>query len=356
MVWLGLIAFVSAYIVTRLGERLARRWRIVDDPQSAPERKQQSQPIPLLGGTAIILVTTFMAWLPSMVDGWADYSLPTSALIGLTFAALSILTIGILDDRFHLSPTWQLIGPVIAIVAVIASGIGIEQITNPFGGAIRLDTITWTVASVEILVWSSVFSLIWLAVTTYATKLLDGIDGLVGGIGVIGAVIVFLLTLRPEVNQPEVGTLAIIFGAACAGFLLRNWHPAKVYLGESGSLFIGFFLGLMAIISGGKLATALLILGLPILDLVSVVLYRSFVLHRSPFRSADRSHLHFRLLDQGWGVRRTVGFLYGVTAIFGLATLLVTGVVKLIVLGVLAVVTIALVVLLNRRRPPQTSS
>jgi len=349
MVWLGLIAFVSSYLLTRLGERWASRWRIVDDPQSAPDRKQQAHPIPLLGGTAIIIVTILFGWVPTVVPAWSELALPTTALIGLTFAALAIMVIGVIDDRYHLAPSWQLIGPGLAIVAIVLSGIGIDQITNPFGEPIRLDGHEWKIWGRTILVWSGIFSIIWLAVTTYATKLLDGIDGLVGGIGVIGAIIVFFLTLRPEVNQPEVGTLAIVFGAACAGFLIRNWHPAKVYLGESGSLFIGFFLGLLAIISGGKLATALLILGLPILDLVSVVLYRSFVLHRSPFRAADRSHLHFRLLDLGWGVRRTVGFLYAVTAIFGFATLMVTGVTKILVLTLLVVFTFILVVSLNRR-------
>lgn len=150
--------------------------------------------------------------------------------------------------------------------------------------------------------------------------------------------------------------MALTLAGASAGFLVWNWHPAKIFLGESGSLFIGFTLGVLAIISGGKIATALLILGLPILDLLWVIIQR-FRRRASPLRTADRSHLHFRLLDAGLSTRQTVSMLYAVTATFGLATLIVSGKMKVLVLGLLFFVMVTLVGWVSSRlhRSPQPS-
>lgn len=347
-IWIfPIVSFGLAVLLTPLVMRLAAWWRVVDDPAAAPDRKRHQRPTALLGGWAIILSVIATWWL---IEGGSDVTgtrLPFKQLVGLTVAGLAILLGGWLDDRRGLSPRQQLIAPLVAVLATVGSGIGIEQINNPFGGVIPLDTVylpvfTWHGVTHGISLWADVFAAIWLLLAMYATKLLDGLDGLVTGVGVIGSIVVFLLTLRPEVHQPAVGAMALTFGAACVAFLFFNWHPAKIFLGESGSLFVGFILGVLAIISGGKLATALLILGLPLVDLVFVVLYRWLVLHRSPLRSADRSHLHFRLVDQGWSVRRTVLFLYAVTAVFGFATLIVRGPLKILTVLGLALLTVGL--------------
>ncbi len=353
MSWFPLAMIVMAAGVSAVGTRtvihLATRWRVVDDPSSDPDRKRHGRIVPLLGGWAIIGAVLLCLWFVQIWPGAAEWRLSLPQIIGITLAGLTIMIGGGADDRWRLRPAQQLIAPVVAIACVVAAGIGVTEIRNPFGGMIDLSGAIVTIGPITVTIIGGIFTAIWLFVTMYATKLLDGIDGLVTGVGLIGAVIVFLLTLRPEVHQPHIGLLALIVAGATAGFLCFNWHPAKIFLGESGSLWIGFVLGLLAIIAGGKLATALLVLGLPILDLVAVILYRAFILHQSPFRTSDRSHLHFRLLDQGWSVRRTVLFLYAVTAIFGFSTLIVHGLTKVFVLGFLVVMMVSVATYFIRR-------
>lgn len=330
------LGFGLAVVLTIVIRRVAVRWNIVDDPASAPDRKLHARPTPLLGGAAIILAGITTWWL---IDWMFPNQplIPTRNMIGLSLAGLWLLIGGWIDDRYHVKPGWQLIWPVLAAISAITFGIGVDFITNPFGGLIYLHRV------------ADIFSFVWLMGMMYTTKILDGLDGLVSGVGVIGSLVVFLLTLRPEVNQPGLGLVGLIFGASCLGFLLFNWHPAKIFLGESGALFIGFMLGVLAIISGGKIATALLIMGLPILDLAWVILQRRLGANVSPFRTSDRRHLHFRLVDSGISIRKSVLLLYALTLLFGLATLWFTGPAKLVALGVVLIVLAVLVLWLSRR-------
>ncbi len=336
------VSLVAAAALTPLVMYLARRWRVIDDPAIAPDRKYHARPTPLLGGVAIILST----WITWGVLLWRhDFSgvdVVQKNIIGLMIAGLIIALGGVLDDKKKLSAKQQIWWMVLAVAVVSASGIGVAYITNPFGGLLRLTTVQWTILTwhttpYHLTLWADLFTVVWLLGSSYTTKILDGLDGLVSGFGVIGALIVFLLTLRPEVSQTGVGLLALSLVGACAGFLVWNWYPAKIFLGESGSLYIGFMLGALSIISGGKIATALLILGLPILDLVWVIVQRLRA-GKSPFTSADRLHLHFRLLDAGLSTRQSVITLYVLVALFGMSTLYVTGIQKIEVLGALLVV------------------
>ena len=153
-------------------------------------------------------------------------------------------------------------------------------------------------------------------------------DGLVSGVGVIGALALFALSLTPEVMQPETALIAALFAGACLGFLKYNFSPAQIYLGEGGSLFVGFTLGLLAIISGGKIATALLILGLPMLDVLWTIL-RRITRGKSPFHEADKKHLHHRFLAAGYSQRQTALILYLFTATFSFFAVLLRGKEKL---------------------------
>ncbi len=327
------LSFVIGAIATLVIRRLALRWRMVDEPSTDPARKHHAVPTPLLGGAAMIIASLATWWVLDWAGVLITPAFPQKFLIGLSLAGLLLAVGGALDDRWHLSAGKQIIWPIMAAVVVIGTGIGIDFLTNPWGGLISLDqtdltVFRWGDLAYQLTLWADVFTFVWLLGMMYTTKILDGLDGLVSGVGVIGAVIVFLLTLRPEVNQSSVGLLALGFGGAAAGFLIFNWHPAKIFLGESGALFVGFVLGGLAIISGGKIATALLILGLPILDLAWVIFRRGFIRRTSPFRTADRSHLHLRLLDAGLSVRQSVLLLYAVTGLFGLSTLYFHGLQK----------------------------
>lgn len=355
-------AYIMPFVISvavAVGMTVVVRWwavrqGIVDRPETAPERKLQPAPVPLLGGLAIFIT------LVIVVGGYAVFSdrllggyLLPKYLWGMFLAGGLLMLGGYLDDRYNRSPAKQIIWPILATLVVIASGIGVTYITNPLGGVLYLDGWNIKIFSLGgipyfIVIAADLFTLVWLMGMMYTTKFLDGLDGLVSGITTIGAIVLFFLSIHQEVAQPETALLAVILAGACVGFLLFNFHPAKMYLGEGGSLLTGFMLGVLAIISGAKIATAVLIMGIPILD-VAWVIVRRLWRGASPFRTADTTHLHFRLMDAGLSHRQVVLLLYVLTAAFGgtaiflsnsqekfTALLVLCGV--MIVLGVLIVV------------------
>jgi UDP-GlcNAc:undecaprenyl-phosphate GlcNAc-1-phosphate transferase len=186
---------------------------------------------------------------------------------------------------------------------------------------------------------------------TYTTKLLDGMDGLVTGISTIAALVIFGLSLTPQVMQEQTAMLAITLAGSLLGFLILNFYPAKIFLGESGSTFTGFMLAVLAIVSGGKMAITLLVMGIPLLDMIWVI-YKRIRSGRSPF-SGDREHLHFKLLEVGLSQPQAVIFLYALSAIFGIAGLFLQSRGKLIALSILVIVMLAIlsaVVAIYKRR------
>lgn len=350
MIALLAVSALLATVVSALVQRLALRFGIIDRPELAPQRKRVGRVVPLLGGLAIwftlVVVTSLL--FPNLTQG---YLLPKH-LFGLWLAGGVLMLGGWWDDRKNLSPQVQLIFPVVACVLVVASGIGIDYISNPFpslgGGVITLEQIRWTLfyaggLPYQITLWADLFTIVWLMLSMYTTKLLDGVDGLVSGIGMIGGIIIGLLSLSVTVVQPETASVAFIFAGACAGFLVWNFAPARLYLGEGGALFIGFMLGVLAILSGSKIATALLILGLPLLDVLAVILRRMVIERKSPWHG-DLLHLHFQLQQRGWSVRQIVLVYYIITLSFGLSTLILHGPAKVLVLGVLVLCGLALVI------------
>lgn len=293
-------------------------------------RKWYPHPTPLLGGVAVYLAFALVLgsvawWTRAPFEG----RITPLELLAVFGAGALLLLGGALDDRFRLRPWGQFCFPLAACFLVAAAGIGISRITNPFGDVLTLAP------------WASVtFTVVWLLGTTYTTKLLDGLDGLVTGITAIGAALIAALSLTTRYYQPDVAVIALALAGAAAGFLVFNFHPARIFLGEGGSTLCGFLLGILAIISGGKVATALLVLGVPAVDAALVIGQR--LVHRAPVFSGDRLHLHYRLLDFGLSHRSAVLILYALAAGFGATTLFLQASQKLLALGVLAAVTIAL--------------
>lgn len=161
-----------------------------------------------------------------------------------------------------------------------------------------------------------------------------------GGVSAIAAGIIFLLSMSTKVNQPETALVSIILMGGCIGFLIYNFYPAKIFNGDSGAYFLGMTLGILAIFSGAKLATAALVLGLPILDAVWAVL-RRLVHGKSPF-TADRGHLHYLFLDAGFSQRQAVLSIYVLCLVFGMVGLLGSTTQKVFGIGILVVVMAAL--------------
>jgi UDP-GlcNAc:undecaprenyl-phosphate/decaprenyl-phosphate GlcNAc-1-phosphate transferase len=353
-----IVSFIAVAVITPLIKRFATKRKILDSPKTNPERKIQKSPVPLLGGLAIFIgfaiVLIYYTYFTDRILG--GYMLEKH-IVSILIAGALLMIGGYLDDKYNLKPYLQLIWPILAGLVIIAAGIGIPYISSPFGGTLHLDTIKIELFKISdipysITLWADLIAFVWLMVMVYTTKFLDGLDGLVPGIGTIGAIIIFALSLTNDVAQPETALLSVIFAGALAGFLIFSFHPARIFLGEGGSTFIGFMLGVLAIISGAKIATALLIMGVPLLDVAWVILRRVFKEKRSPFWG-DKKHLHFRLLDIGLSHRQTVSFLYAVTGAFGLTSLFLSTKGKLIALIVLVIAMILLaftLVLIYKRK------
>ncbi|PIS42251.1 MAG: hypothetical protein COT24_04270 [Candidatus Kerfeldbacteria bacterium CG08_land_8_20_14_0_20_40_16] len=348
-----LIPFLAAFLITVLMTPLVRRFalnrNIVDDPHIYPERKIQSKSVPLLGGIAIFLsfsiVLLFYTFFTDRILG--GYML-LKHIMGIILAGTLLMVGGYLDDKYDLKPQKQIIWPLIASLVIVASGIGIPYITNPFGGTLYLDTVKIELFNIGgipyyFTLWADLLVFIWLLLMVYTTKFLDGLDGLVPGVGAIGSFVIFVLSLTKTVAQPETALVSIILGGALLGFIFFSFHPARIFLGEGGSTFIGFMLGVLAIISGAKIATALLIMGIPILDAIWVVLRRVLKEKKSPFWG-DKKHLHFRLLDIGLSHRQAVLFLYLVTLLFGVTSLFLKTKGKLAALIVLLIIMLTLAI------------
>ncbi len=334
-----LLSFIFSVLLTPKVRLLALKYNIVDAPTQP--RKIQIGYVPLLGGLAIyfsFLIVLLISW----ASGWlSDGIIHPNQILAIIFGGLIIVIIGFLDDKYNLR-TKSFIGPFLAAVLAVTMGIAIKYVTNPFipGTGPYGRSLLYFAPHIGALI-----SFFWLLGVMYTTKLLDGLDGLVSGIGAIGALILFIVSLFWDVPQSSTSVLALILAGSCLGFLIYNWHPAKIFLGESGSVFIGFMLGVLAIISGAKIATALLIMGIPILDVIWIIFRRIFSEHKSPFVS-DRKHLHFRLLDVGFSHRTAVLFLYILTLIFGLSSLFLQSQHKIIALGILVLVMIILAITL----------
>ncbi len=281
---------------------------------SAPrERDVHKQPISRLGGSAISLtfigVVGAIAWLqPSWLAfigqrvGGIDRN-----LFGIMLGVILLTVVGLVDDIRGLSPWPKLAAHFAAGIILAWSMVLVPHVTNPFGSVWNLGWLTYP------------FVVLWVVLMINVINFLDGLDGLATGVSLIAALVLYFLAIQPDVNQVSMSVLALVLAGGLLGFLPFNFYPAKLFLGDTGAMVIGFLLAVFAIISGGKLATAFLVLGVPILDVVWVVARR--LLSRQPIYKADRFHLHHRLLQAGLKQRQAVLVFYTVSAGFGIIAL-----------------------------------
>lgn len=323
-----LVALILSLILTPLVKKFAERKSIVDYPTP---RKIHQKPVPLLGGLAVFLsfsLTTIIFWTLGYIQ---DIKISNTYILAILIGGVILMIGGFLDDKYNFKPWQQIIWPTLAILVVLLAGIKIQYVTNPLGGILKFPF------SLGIAI-----AFFWLLGMVYTTKLLDGLDGLVAGVTTIGAIIIFVVSLYWDIPSSGTSVLAMILAGGSLGFLFFNWHPAKIFLGEGGSVFCGFMLGILAIISGSKIATALLIMGIPVLDVVWVVIRR--IWQGKSLATADNKHLHFRLLDIGLTHRQTVIFLYAVTTAFGVTSLFLHSKGKIIALVILALFMVVLAI------------
>ncbi len=257
-----------------------------------------------LGGVAIILAFVITILI--------DKNLVISNVLwGMILGSLIILVMGMWDDFKEIDWRWQLFFQIVAVGLIFLFGAKINYISNPFGEVIHFNTPIKMILGISL-------GIVWSLILMNALNWLDGIDGLSGGISLIAIITIFLLALKPEVNQPPVAIIAMAFAGGLLGFLLFNFYPAKIMAGTGGAFFMGFVLAGLSIFAGTKIATTLLVLTIPLLDFFWVIV-RRLKSGKSIFQP-DQSHLHHSLLKMGWSQRKITLFFYLVTSLIaGLA-------------------------------------
>jgi UDP-GlcNAc:undecaprenyl-phosphate GlcNAc-1-phosphate transferase len=327
------IAFLGSLLLSPLTGRLARRLGFVDIPRE-PKHVHQT-PIPRLGGVALFFPFLLAVGVTLLLPVERKDPAELHRLLGLLVGSAIVFGLGVWDDRRELGPIPQFVVQFVAAAVAIYSGITIAEIANPFGGLLGF-SLPVTVA----------LTLFWILGMMNTVNWLDGLDGLAGGVTIIASILLFVHSYR--LGQYSVSLLPLALAGCVLGFLPFNFYPARVFMGTSGALFLGFALGSLSIIGGAKMATALLVMGIPILDVAWQIINR-LRLHRSPFLG-DRGHLHHRLLDLGLSQRRVVLIFYLLCATFGTSALvLASGLQKLLVLLVMGLVALMFLVGLARR-------
>jgi UDP-GlcNAc:undecaprenyl-phosphate/decaprenyl-phosphate GlcNAc-1-phosphate transferase len=287
---LATITVMLSLISILLILKFTKKFNIVDDPTSANNRKFQFTPIPLLGGTGPLIVGLIIClsiWYfrsNNFIPTYLFDNLTTFKFLYVILASFLLLFVGFLDDKYQLKPQWQFVSILTAISIVVFLGnIRIESLTNfnevPF-------------------FLSIIITFAWIGFSTASTKFLDGHDGLVTIVGILNLLTIGSIALLEKINQPFIFVITLIIASCLTPFLYYNFPEAKIYLGEGASELIGFLIGVFAILSGAKLATALSILGWFILD-IFLVWYIRIRKGKNPITYADRSHWHYRLLAFG---------------------------------------------------------
>ncbi len=330
-----LITFILAFIFTPVVRRvyLLRKW--LDDPaiQSHP-KVVHTYPVPRGGGLAIYGAVAISALIFLGID---------KQVIGILLGGFVIALVGFFDDLHDLNPYLRLFLGFLAAALVVFSGVGVAFITNPFGeGVLHLDwpRITFFLFGEMHTLWviSDLFALVWIVWNMNMVNWSKGLDGQLPGIVVVAAIVIALLSFRftEDVTQWEVSILAAITAGAYLGFLPWNFYPQKIMPGYGGGALAGFLLGTLAILSGAKVATMILVLGIPTMDAVYTIV-RRMASGKSPVWG-DRGHFHHRLLDLGWGKRRVAIFYWIVSGILGMLALQLNARQKLFTIVSLALV------------------
>lgn len=337
---LGLSTAIS-FLATPTVKRMAYKIGAVDVPKDG--RRMHDHPIPRLGGLAIALAFLLTALLSVELD---------QQLQGIMLGGIVILVLGVLDDSLTLPALPKFFVQIAAATIVVAHGCTIRFITNPFSSEVG--------ACFDLGILAGPVTVIWIVTLTNAVNFIDGLDGLAVGVSGISAATMLVISLL--VAEPQVALIMACLLGACVGFIPYNRNPATIFMGDTGSTFLGFILAAMSIQGLFKLYAIIsfvvpfLILGVPIFDITFAVL-RRLAKHQNPMK-ADREHIHHRLIDMGFSQKQTVAITYTLTGILGLAAVLLTssGEVKTLILigSVIVVGALGLMVIFGPvHRPTQ---
>jgi len=296
-------AFVLSFFFTPVARNLAFKLGVLDVPKD--DRKVHKEPIPYLGGAAIYASAILTMLIFSDLDKTA---------ISIMLGGTVVFFVGLMDDIKDISPKLKLAGQIIAALIAVYGGATINYFTNPLPG---YDVIYLEYLSIPV-------SVLWIVGITNTINLIDGLDGLASGVAAISASTMMFMASVSGFDYILV-ECAVIAGASL-GFLPYNFNPAKIFMGDTGSLFLGYMLGVISIVGFLKTVTLaaiiimVLVLGIPLFDTFFAIIRR--IKNKRSIMEADRGHVHHRLLAKGFTQRQTVIILYIVSIIFGAAAII----------------------------------
>ncbi len=302
------MAFAISLALTPAAKSIAYKIGAIDIPKD--KRRVHKEPTPRLGGLAI-----YYGFLISVLF----FSNMDKQLAGIIGGSLLIVGIGIIDDVMQLRASIKFVVQLIAALIVVACDVRIEGISMPVA-LVPSGILNLGVMSVPI-------TILWIVGVTNAVNLIDGLDGLAVGVSSIATFSLFFIAILA--GEPGVAILAAALAGSCLGFLPYNFNPAKIFMGDTGSTFLGYMLSIICIQGLFKgyviisFIVPFLILGLPIFDTAYAILRR--IKNKKPIMSPDRGHLHHRLIDMGFSQKQTVAILYIITMILGLSAVMVVG-------------------------------
>lgn len=294
-----MLTFILSVFFTPFIKKLAIKIGAIDLPN---ERKVHQQIMPRMGGVAIYLsfVTGFILFSRNIEEGWP-------ILIGGSI----IVFVGVLDDKYQLQAKAKLLGQILAALVTVAGGIQMDFITLPL-----LNRIEFGILAIPI-------SIIWIIGVTNAINLIDGLDGLAAGVSAI--ILATLSFLAFSMGEVFIGLLSVLLVGSTLGFLTFNFHPAKIFMGDTGSLFLGYMISVLSIaglfknVTFFSLVIPVIILGVPLLDTLFAMLRR--FINKRPLMAPDKDHLHHCLIRIGFTHKQTVILIYGLSGIFSIAAI-----------------------------------
>lgn len=298
----SVVSFITVLVITPLVVKLAKKIGAVDKPN---KRKVHVSLMPRLGGLAIFI---------GVLAGYIAAGLYEEKITAISLGAILIVIIGIFDDIYELSAKVKFAGQLIVALMIVGSGLTIELITIPYVGNFELG---W---------WSIPITIFWIVGITNAINLIDGLDGLAAGISAIG--IATIAIIAGTSGAMLIFTFCCILLGSIIGFLKYNFHPAKIFMGDTGALFLGYSISIISLLGLYKSVTLfsflvpVIILGVPVFDTTFAIVRR--IVNKKPISSPDKSHLHHRLLDLGLSHRATVLSIYAFGILFGVCALVVS--------------------------------
>ena len=349
-IYVALTAFVVTFVTVPLAKRIACKLDAVDYPSA---RRINKRPVPRMGGIAIFLglaAALVVQYVGTVCLGWPPVLISHPSMnINYGVLALGVAVVfgtGAVDDVLQLKPKAKLAGQILGAAIAVASGLSISHVVNPFasGGEINLGWVAYPLTVFYLVAFSNIINLI------------DGLDGLATGISAIAAFSMYNYALL--FGRVDAAALSITLVAACLAFLRYNFHPAKIFLGDSGALMLGFLLGVISLLNVSRTAALtsllvpLIVAGVPIIDTFSAIVRRRRA--HVGMDVADKGHIHHRLIQEGYNQRQAVVLIYCWCILLAVGATVITQVtvgVRVVIFLLLALLSFAVAVHLHLFEP-----